>query len=94
MKLNASLYGSSLDEELKTKQDRNIITSLFDVNNLKEGWRAVLKKREFNKRLWILLLIAAFELEIFMDNGKRGSSYLYFRRQLGWGEVEFSRSVF
>ena len=67
------------------------MTSLFDINNLKEGWQAVLKKREFNKRLWILLLIAAFELEIFMDNGKRGNSYLYFRRQLGWGEVEFSR---
>ncbi len=64
---------------------------MFDWKNLKEGWVAVLKKREFHKRLFIILLIIAFEIEVFISVGKMGSSYLYFRRQLGWTEVEFSR---
>jgi hypothetical protein len=45
----------------------------------------------FHKRLFIILLIIAFEIEVFISVGKMGSSYLYFRRQLGWTEVEFSR---
>ena len=80
-----------LDNDLKARRGRNLFASLFDWKNLKEGWVAVLKKREFHKRLFIILLIIAFEIEIFITVGKMGTTYLYFRRQLGWGEAEFSR---
>jgi hypothetical protein len=72
---------------------------LFDINNLKEGWVALLKKREFNKRTFIILLIVAFELEVFMDNGKRASLYLFFRnlcykKTFLTGSTSFGRKVF
>jgi hypothetical protein len=64
---------------------------MFDWKNLKEGWIAVLKKRECNKRLFIILLIISFEIEISINVGQSNFSYLFFRRQLGWTEIEFSR---
>ena len=40
--------------------------ALFDLTNLKEGLKAVLKPRENHKRTLLLLTILVFELEIFI----------------------------
>lgn len=48
------------------KGEGNLVKNLFNVNNLKEGWQTLLKKRQGHARLYIILLILAFELEIFL----------------------------
>ena len=64
---------------------------LFRVQNLMEGFTAVLKKRHHHKRTFIILLIIAFEMEMFALHGKWSCMFLYFRRVLDWSIVEFSR---
>ena len=40
--------------------------ALFDLTNIREGLKAVLKPRENHKRTLLLLTILVFELEIFI----------------------------
>ena len=43
-----------------------VFKSIFNINNFLNAWRTLLKKRDGHKRLYIILLILAFELEIFL----------------------------
>ena len=56
-----------------------------------EGFKTVFKKRQYHKRLFIVLLIIAFEMEMFALHGKWNCMYLYFRRVLEWNIGTFSR---
>ena len=64
---------------------------LFKIHNLIEGFKTVFKKRQYHKRLFIVLLIIAFEMEMFALHGKWNCMYLYFRRVLEWNIGTFSR---
>lgn len=64
---------------------------LFDFSNLKEGFRAVFRKRAHNLRPYLILLIVCFEMEQFINVGEWGSSYLYLRRVLGFTMSDFAR---
>lgn len=70
---------------------KGFFREFFNLKNLKEGFSAILKKREGYKRAVILLLVLAFELEIFSLIGKWGSLFLYFRKILDWTILEYSR---
>ena len=74
--------GGSLKDGLK---------DFFRIQHVKDGFAAVLKKRDHYKRAIIILLLVSFELEIFALNGKWSSFYLFFRRQLQWTIIEYSR---
>ena len=69
---------------------KNAWYDLFRITNLLEGFAAVVKKRDYHKRTFIILLILAFELEIFALHGKWSCMFLYFRRTLEWSIMEFS----
>lgn len=56
--------------------------SLFDVSNLKSGFKALFVKRDHNMRRYIILMIICFEMEMFINVGEWSSTYLYLRRQL------------
>ena len=66
---------------------------LFQVQNLIDGFRAVVKKRKYHKRSFIILLIIAFEMEMFALHGKWDCMYLYFKRVLDWTMTEYGQYV-
>ena len=74
-------------------QEGNLFKSLFNVKNLRDAWRSLLKKREGHKRLFIILLILAFELEIFLSQGRWSSLFLFFKKHLKWTAVDYSRYI-
>lgn len=67
------------------------LSSIFNLNNFLDAWRALLKKREGHKRFHIILLIIAFELEIFLSQGRWSSLFLFFRKHLKWSVIQYSR---
>jgi hypothetical protein len=75
----------------EAKKNQSVLVSLFNWKNLKASWTALLRKRDGHKRTFIILLILAFELEIFLTVGKWSSTFLFFRKQLKWTEIEYSR---
>ena len=81
----------TLTDEEEIKKNQNVLVSLFNWKNLKSSWVALLRKRDGRKRMIIILLILAFELEIFLTVGKWSSSFLFFRKHLKWTEIEYSR---
>ena len=58
-----------------------------------EGFAAVVKKRRYHKRTFIILLIIAFEMEMFALHGKWDCMYLYFKRVLSWTMTEYGQYV-
>ena len=62
---------------------------LFRISSLTEGFRTVLKKREGNERMFVILTITAIVLDSFADQGKWAVAQLYFARVLGWNEIQF-----
>ena len=68
---------------------KHVCHSFFDVRNLIEGFKAVVKKRRHHKRTFIILLIIAFEMEIFALHGKWNLMFLYFKVALDWTMTEF-----
>ena len=55
--------------EISTVEGKGVFEmfkSIFNINNFLNAWRTLLKKRDGHKRLYIILLILAFELEIFL----------------------------
>ena len=74
-------------------QEGNLFKSLFNVKNLRDAWRSLLKKREGHKRLFIILLILAFELEIFLSQGRWSSLFLFFKKHLKWTAIDYSRYI-
>ena len=58
-----------------------------------DGFKAVVKKRKYHKRSFIILLIIAFEMEMFALHGKWDCMYLYFKRALDWTMTEYGQYV-
>ena len=54
-----------------------------------EGFRTVLKKRKYNERRILILLITAFLLEMF-TNYQWGNFFMYFRLKLQFQMKDFS----
>jgi Na+/melibiose symporter-like transporter len=67
------------------------LRSLFDIRNVKKGMMATFKKREENKRTVILLIVLVFLLSMMAMMGQYAVLFLYFRRQLEWTHVEYTR---
>lgn len=80
-------------EEEEKKTSGHSVGEFFNIRNLKEGFITVLKKREYSKRTLIILVILAFELEIFALRGQWGNTYLFLRRRLEFDVVQFSRMI-
>jgi hypothetical protein len=57
--------GGAAAEEILPKKKTGF-KALFDLNNIKEGFRAVLKERPYHKRTFLILMIIIFEIEIFI----------------------------
>ena len=76
-----------------TKNKGSFGYGLFQVQNLIDGFAAVVKKRKYHKRSFIILLIIAFEMEMFALHGKWDCMYLYFKRVLDWTMSEYGQYV-
>ena len=63
-----------------------VFKSIFDM---KEGLRTVLKKRSYNDRLCVILLITAFLLEMFTDN-QWVNIFMYYRLKLKFRMEDFT----
>ena len=64
---------------------------LFSLDNVKMGVKALLKKRKHNIRMYLLLMILCFEMEMFINVGEWSGGYLYVRRVLEWTMIDFTR---
>ena len=62
------------------------------VKKLLEGFQTVLKKRPYNERCCLLLLITAFLLEMF-TNYQWGNFFMYFRLRLQFRMEDFSTLI-
>ena len=82
-----------MNEDTETKNKGNCGYGLFQVRNLIDGFAAVVKKRRYHKRSFIILLIIAFEMEMFALHGKWDCMYLYFKRVLSWTMTEYGQYV-
>ena len=58
--------GKINDGDAQTKKETNLIKELFNPQNFQEAWKTLMKKREGHKKMFIILLIVAFELEMFL----------------------------
>ena len=54
-------------EHNENKKSWSLVT-VFDISNVKDGFRGVFKKRDKNRRFFILLLITSFTLTIFCSS--------------------------
>lgn len=54
------------DNEHTAKEKKTGLKALFDLSNIKDGLRAVLRERPHHKRAFLLLMILIFEIEIFL----------------------------
>ena len=71
--------------------EKSGIRTLFNLDNVKMGVKALLKKRPHNIRLYLLLMIACFEMEMFINVGEWSGGYLYLRRVLEWTMTDYTR---
>ena len=78
-------------EDAMTKNKNNSCREMFQLNNLRELVTSITKKRSHHKRTIIILLILAFELEIFWLQGVWSSQFLYLRKVLSWTSLEYTR---
>ena len=102
LNFNFSDLEKKVEEELKAMEDdsakqkneskgcSSFMRDFFRIQNVTDGFKAVLKKRDYYKREIIILLIITFELEIFAMNGKWSSLYLFLRRQLNFDIIQYS----
>jgi len=87
-------FNEQREKEAAKKKAGTSFKQLISIKNLKEGFANVFcKKRDHGGRLLLILIIAAFELEMLSMKGKWSSSYLYLRKQLKFDEVSFSRLI-
>jgi len=82
-----------MKEQEPQKEPKGRMASLFDIDNVKNGFKSVFRKREKNLRTFVILLAITFVLEIFLINGKGPTQYLYFRRKFSWGKNKFGSYV-
>ena len=69
---------------------REKVVRFFRISGVSEGFITVVKKREGNKRLCIILTIIAMTLDTFAARGKWQSLLLYFRKVLSWTISQYS----
>ena len=62
------------------------ITSIFDVRNMKRAFAVTFKKRTFNTRPFLLILVSNFIFYHFVIHGRDSTFYLY-TREVKNGEV-------
>ncbi|TRY71632.1 hypothetical protein TCAL_14873 [Tigriopus californicus] len=81
-----------VDVETRVKiTKKQMFTSLFDINNVKRGFRALTKKRKGNLRTIVILMVFCFEMEMFINVGEWSNTYLFLRRQLEFTMVDYTR---
>ena len=56
-----------------------VVTSMFDIRNIKRAFIMTFKKRAYNTRPFLLILASNFILYHFMINGRDSTFYLYTR---------------
>ena len=56
-----------------------VITSMFDVRNIKRAFSVTFKRRAFNTRPFLLILASNFILYVVMITGRDSQLYLYTR---------------
>lgn len=72
---------------------KSTLNKIFDVENLKQGFHTMFKKREHGVRPYLILLAGIFVMEIFMINGKGPTMYLFLRKELGYDEKAFGMFI-
>jgi hypothetical protein len=77
-------------EKESKKGIRDRCYGLLRISGITEGFSAVFKKREGNKRICILLTLVAMTLDTFAGRGKWQSLFLYFRKVLNWTISQYS----
>ena len=77
-------------KKLLPKPVYNVFVMAFKaIFDMKEGLRTVLKKRKYNDRLCVILLISAFLLEMFTDN-QWVNIFMYYRLKLKFRMEDFT----
>ncbi len=76
--------------DLKKLTFKEKFKALFDLRNLKAGFSALFEKRPHNLRLYLILMVACFELEMFVNVGE-GNNYLYLRKVLDFQMKDYTR---
>ena len=84
---------AAMETNLDSDDGKNLCYSFFNIRNLVEGFTAVVRKRRYHKRTFIILLIIAFEMEMFALHGKWNCMFLYVKVALDWTIVEFGYYV-
>ena len=89
---------SSGDKEPRTVRQRNedegpwkAFKSFFKLSNIKLGFLVTFKRREEKRRAIILLTVTIFLLVNFAMLGQYTVLYLYFRKEMSWTHVEYTR---
>jgi len=75
------------------KEKKGGLRAMFDIQNVKDGFKTVFRKRDNNLRSFIIMLTIAFLLEIMLTNGKGPITYLYFRRKFSWDMSQFGSYI-
>eukprot|EP00090_Calanus_glacialis_P015112 TRINITY_DN23975_c0_g1_i1.p1 TRINITY_DN23975_c0_g1~~TRINITY_DN23975_c0_g1_i1.p1 ORF type:complete len:391 (-),score=72.69 TRINITY_DN23975_c0_g1_i1:84-1100(-) len=74
-------------------QEKGLLSSLFDIDNVKSAFGSVFKKRSNNARSIMLLLGVCFLIEMFLITGKGPTLYLYYRRKFSWDAKTFGMFI-
>ena len=95
MKDSVEIRKERLEKEgsihLESENEKTGFSQLFKIDNVKKGFNALLKKRPHNIRLYLLLMILCFEMEMFINVGEWSGTYLYVRRTLEWTMTDYTR---
>lgn len=70
-----------------------MLSSLFDIANLKSGFASTFKRRSNNGRTCLLLIGVCFLIEMFLITGKGPTAYLYYRRKFSWDAKTFGMFI-
>merc|ERR1719348_1649628 len=72
---------------------KGMLSSLFDIANLKSGFASTFKRRSNNGRACLLLIGVCFLIEMFLITGKGPTAYLYYRRKFSWDAKTFGMFI-
>ena len=82
-------FGERLKQVLPKSGYNALVLVFKSIFDMKEGLRTVLKKRNYNDRLCVILLISAFLLEMFTDN-QWVNIFMYYRLKLKFRMEDFT----
>ena len=82
-------FGESFKKVLPKSGYNALVLVFKSIFEMKEGLRTVLKKRNYNDRLCVILLISAFLLEMFTDN-QWVNIFMYYRLKLKFRMEDFT----